>query len=66
MVLAAGATPERISYGNTIKKERDIVRALGMGVRLFAAEDRYLYLADLGLPSEIELALARLLNLRGD
>src|SRR6186997_2667599 len=26
MVLAAGATPERISYGNTIKKERDIAR----------------------------------------
>src|SRR5262249_24636577 len=27
MVLAAGATPDRISYGNTIKKERDIPRA---------------------------------------
>src|SRR5215468_901867 len=27
MVLAAGATPDRISYGNTIKKERDIARA---------------------------------------
>ena len=26
MVLAAGATPDRISYGNTIKKERDIAR----------------------------------------
>src|SRR3954467_10910415 len=25
--LAAGATAERISYGNTIKKERDIARA---------------------------------------
>src|SRR5262245_36752639 len=36
MVLAAGATPERISYGNTIKKERDIARAFALGVRLFA------------------------------
>lgn len=36
MVLAAGATPERISYGNTIKKERDIERAWGLGVNLFA------------------------------
>jgi ornithine decarboxylase len=36
MVLAAGATPDRISYGNTIKKERDIARAFDLGVRLFA------------------------------
>ena len=36
MVLAAGATPDRISYGNTIKKERDIARAYTLGVRLFA------------------------------
>jgi hypothetical protein len=28
MALAAGATPDRISFGNTIKKERDIARAL--------------------------------------
>ena len=27
MALAAGATPDRISYGNTIKKERDIAAA---------------------------------------
>jgi ornithine decarboxylase len=38
MVLAAGATPDRISYGNTIKKERDIARAFAMGVRLFAVD----------------------------
>ncbi len=38
MVLAAGATAERISFGNTIKKERDIVRALELGVRLFAVD----------------------------
>jgi ornithine decarboxylase len=37
-VLAAGATPERISYGNTIKKERDIARAFALGVRLFAVD----------------------------
>jgi ornithine decarboxylase len=38
MVLAAGAGPERISYGNTIKKERDIARAYELGVRLFAVD----------------------------
>src|SRR5712671_1821133 len=36
MVLAAGAAADRISYGNTIKKERDIARAHALGVRLFA------------------------------
>ena len=30
MALAAGATPDRISYGNTIKKERDIARAFAL------------------------------------
>jgi len=38
MVLAAGATPKRISFGNTIKKERDIARAYALGVRLFAVD----------------------------
>ena len=38
MALAAGATPDRISYGNTIKKERDIARAFTLGVRLFAVD----------------------------
>jgi len=38
MALAAGATPERISFGNTIKKERDIARAYAAGVRLFAVD----------------------------
>src|SRR3989337_3216983 len=38
MVLAAGATPDRISYGNTIKKERDIARANALGVTLFAVD----------------------------
>jgi ornithine decarboxylase len=36
MALAAGADPERISYGNTIKKEADIASAFALGVRLFA------------------------------
>jgi ornithine decarboxylase len=36
--LAAGATAERISYGNTVKKERDIARAYVLGVRTFAAD----------------------------
>jgi len=38
MVLAAGTTPDRISYGNTIKKERDIARAYALGVRLYAID----------------------------
>ncbi|MFG1296291.1 MULTISPECIES: type III PLP-dependent enzyme [Xanthobacter] len=38
MVLATGAGPERISFGNTIKKERDIERAFKAGVRLFAVD----------------------------
>jgi len=38
MVLAAGAGSERISYGNTIKKERDIARAHALGVRLYAVD----------------------------
>ncbi|PWB57619.1 MAG: ornithine decarboxylase, partial [Bradyrhizobiaceae bacterium] len=38
MVLAAGATPDRISFGNTIKKERDVARAHALGVRLFAVD----------------------------
>ena len=38
MALAAGASPERISYGNTIKKERDIARAFALGIRLFAVD----------------------------
>lgn len=38
MVLATGADAGRISYGNTIKKERDIERAFALGVRLFAVD----------------------------
>jgi len=34
--LAVGAQPAKISYGNTIKKERSIRRAFEAGVRLFA------------------------------
>ena len=36
--LAAGATAERISFGNTIKKEKDIARAFAIGVRLYAVD----------------------------
>jgi ornithine decarboxylase len=36
--LAAGATADRISYGNTIKKERDIAHAYARGVRMFAVD----------------------------
>ena len=38
MVLAAGTTADRISYGNTIKKERDIARAHALGVGLYAID----------------------------
>jgi ornithine decarboxylase len=38
MVLASGVAPDRISYGNTIKKERDIARAHALGVALFAVD----------------------------
>jgi ornithine decarboxylase len=36
LVLEQGAKVERISFGNTIKKERDIAYAFERGVRLFA------------------------------
>ena len=38
MALDAGASPERISYGNTIKKERDVARAHELGIDLFAVD----------------------------
>ncbi|HEV7414815.1 MAG TPA: type III PLP-dependent enzyme, partial [Tianweitania sediminis] len=38
MALDAGATPDRISFGNTIKKERDVQRAFALGIRLFAVD----------------------------
>ncbi len=34
--LEAGATPANLSYGNTIKKQRDIARAFESGVELFS------------------------------
>ncbi len=37
-VLNAGASPDRISYGNTIKKEVEIARAFALGVTLFAVD----------------------------
>jgi ornithine decarboxylase len=36
--LAAGATPDRNSYGNTIKKEREIAAAFALGVTLYAVD----------------------------
>jgi ornithine decarboxylase len=37
-VLAAGAAADRISFGNTIKKERDIATARKLGVDLYAVD----------------------------
>lgn len=36
LVLAAGAAPSAISYGNTVKKESAVARAFAAGVRMFA------------------------------
>ena len=36
MALAAGCPPPRISYGNTIKKQKDIAAAYARGIRIFA------------------------------
>jgi ornithine decarboxylase len=38
MAMDAGATADRISFGNTIKKERDIARAHELGINLFAVD----------------------------
>src|SRR6187397_106578 len=38
LVLAAGATPDRISYGNTIKKENDVAAAFKLGITLYAVD----------------------------
>ncbi|RIY01962.1 type III PLP-dependent enzyme [Aureimonas flava] len=38
MALNAGATANRISFGNTIKKERDVAAAHALGVSLFAVD----------------------------
>lgn len=38
LVLKYGASPSNISYGNTIKKERDIKYAYDKGVRLFVVD----------------------------
>ncbi len=37
-VLGAGCTPDRISYGNTIKKESEIAAAHRLGITLFAVD----------------------------
>jgi ornithine decarboxylase len=37
-VLAAGCAPDRISYGNTIKKESEIAAAYKLGITLFAVD----------------------------
>jgi ornithine decarboxylase len=38
LVLKLGITPDRLSFGNTIKKARDIEYAYKKGVRLFASD----------------------------
>jgi ornithine decarboxylase len=41
LCLANGVAPERLSFGNTIKKERDIALAYEAGVRLFAFDSAF-------------------------
>ena len=50
LCLAAGASPDQISYGNTIKKRVDIASAYALGIRLFSFD------ADAELDKLIELA----------
>ena len=38
LCLRAGIGPDRLSYGNTVKKQRDIASAWSRGVRLFAVD----------------------------
>ncbi len=40
-VLSLGVSPDRISYGNTIKKPRDIHYAYERGIRLFASDSKH-------------------------
>lgn len=40
LVLGHGADPAKVSFGNTIKKERDIAYAYQQGVRLFAFDSQ--------------------------
>jgi len=37
-VLATGCAPDRVSYGNTIKKKADIAAAYERGVRIYAID----------------------------
>ena len=59
MALAAGATPDRVSFGNTIKKERDIAKAHALGIKLFAVDSDVVFLRDFD-PAEFVDALDRL------
>ena len=38
MCLEAGALPEHISFGNTVKRKQDIIEAYAQGIRLFSAD----------------------------
>ena len=38
LCLGLGIAPERLSYGNTIKKERDVAAAYDRGVRIYAVD----------------------------
>jgi ornithine decarboxylase len=60
MAIAAGAPPNRISYGNTIKKERDIATAYGRGIRMFAV-DSFEEVAKVGRAAPLSKVFCRIL-----
>ena len=41
LCLQSGVAPERLSFGNTIKKEKDIAFSYGAGLRLFALDSAH-------------------------
>jgi hypothetical protein len=57
-VLATGCPPERLSYGNTIKKKSDIAAAYARGVRLYAFDSE----AELGKIADLNFQNVNLGN----
>ncbi|SDI83352.1 ornithine decarboxylase [Frankineae bacterium MT45] len=56
LCLDLGADPARLSYGNTIKKERDIAYAVSRGIRIFTVDS----------PAELQKVAAQLEAVTGE
>ena len=63
LCLRAGIAPDRLSYGNTVKKQRDIDSAWSRGVRLIAV-DSAAELAKLAAAPPTAAVVCRLLTAR--